>query len=147
MRRRDKLRFLSRQQRRVLLYAFLILNTVRLALWLLPFGTIRQQLKAVMSVWICSEKVKPVSVDFVAWAVSVAGYYAPGGAKCLARALTTQLLLNRYGYVHRLHIGVAKGELQMLEAHAWIEYEGRVVVGGLRELDKFKTLSTAGVRR
>ncbi len=147
MGRRDKLRLLSWQQRRVLLYAFLILNTVRLALWLLPFGTIRQQLQTVMSVWICSEKAKPVSVDFVAWAVSVAGYYAPGGAKCLARALTTQLLLNRYGYVHRLHIGVAKGESQMLEAHAWIEYEGRVVVGELRELDKFKTLSTAGVGR
>lgn len=147
MRRRDKLRFLSWQQRRVLLYAFLLLNTIRLALWLLPFGTIRQQLKTVMSVWVCGEETKPVSVDFVAWAVSVAGYYAPGGAKCLARALTTQLLLNRYRYPNDLHIGVAKGDAQALEAHAWIEYQGRVIVGGLSNLDRFQPLSVAGTNK
>lgn len=147
MRRRDKFRFLSWQQRRVLLYAFLILNTVRLALWLLPFGTIRQQLRTVMSVWICSEETKHVSVDFVAWAISVASYYAPGAAKCLAKALTTQLLLNRYGHVHRLHIGVAKGESQTLEAHAWIEYGGRVIVGKLTDLGRFTSLSTVGAEK
>lgn len=147
MRRRDKLRFLSWQQRRVLLYTFLILNTIRLALWLLPFGTIRQQLKTVMSAWICGEEEEPVSVDFITWTISVAGYYAPGGAKCLARALTTQLLLNRYGHVHSLHIGVAKGDSRTLEAHAWIEYQGQVIVGGSNELSRFKLLSAAGASR
>jgi hypothetical protein len=151
MKRRHKLRLLSWQQRRVILYACFLLNAVRLALWLLPFGTIRRQLKTVLSVWICHKvdhkTVNSVSVNFIVWTVAVAGRYAPGGAKCLARALTTQLLLNRYGYPHQLHIGVAKNATQVLEAHAWIEYEGQVVVGGLSSLERFKSLSVAGARR
>ncbi len=144
MKRRDKLRFLSWQERRVLLYTYLLLNTIRLALWLLPFGTLRQQLKAIPSIWVEHETVRPVAVNFIVWAVAIAGRYAPGRAKCLARALTTQLLLNRYGYRHELHIGVAKDDSQMLEAHAWIEYQGQVIVGGLSNLNRFKPLSAAG---
>ena len=146
MRRRDKLRFLSWQQRRVVVYACLLLNAIRLALWLLPFGNLMRQLKTVMSVWIC-EETKPVSVSFVVWAVAIAGRYTPGSAKCLARALTTQLLLNRYGHCHQLHIGVAKNSSQVLEAHAWIEYQGQAIVGGLSNLAQFKSLSPTGVRR
>lgn len=147
MRRRNKLRFLSWQQRRVLLYACILLNAIRLALWLFPFGTTRHQLEAVLSVWVCNKTVKPVSVEFIVWAVAVAGRYAPWGAKCLARALTTQLLLNRYGYRHNLHIGVAKNDSQMLEAHAWIEYQGKVIVGGVSHLSRFKPLSTVGAQK
>jgi hypothetical protein len=147
MRRRDKLRFLSWPEQRVLLYACLLLNAIRLALWLLPFGIIRRQLKTVLSVWVDHKPVKPVSVDFIVWTVAVAGRYTPGVAMCLARALTTQLLLNRYGYPHQLHIGVAKNDAQALEAHAWIEFEGEVVVGKLSNLERFKSLSVAGVRR
>ena len=147
MRRRDKLRLLSWQQRRVLLYACLLINAIRLSLWLFPFGKIRRTLDVMLNAWVYSEKTSSVSVDFIAWAVSVASYYAPGGVKCLARALATQLLMNRYGYVHKLRIGVAKGEKQTLEAHAWIEYQGRVVVGGLSKLDRFRPLSNVGGTR
>ena len=145
MRRRDKLRLLSWQQQRVLLYACLLLNMIRLALWLLPFGTIRRQLKTTMSFWVY-EEAKPISVNFVVWAVAIASRYAPGGAKCLARALTTQVLLNRYGHHHELHIGVAKNSSQALEAHAWIEYQGQAIVGGLSNLSQFKPLSPAGIK-
>ena len=147
MRRRDKLRLLSWQQRWVLLYAFLLMNAIRLSLWLFPFGKVRRQLDVISATWVCDEKTSSVSVSFIVWAVSVAGYYAPGGAKCLVRALTTELLLNRYGYVHKLHIGVAKGSSQTLEAHAWVEHQGRVIVGKLSDLSRFKLLSATGVRR
>ena len=147
MRRRDKLRLLSWQQRRVLLYACLLINAIRLSLWLFPFGKIRRQLDLILATRVFSEKASSISVDFIVWAVSVAGYYAPGGAKCLARAITTQLLLNRYGYTHIFHIGVAKNDFQTLEAHAWIEYQGRVVVGELNGLSRFKSLSAAGANK
>jgi hypothetical protein len=144
MKRLDKLRVLSWQERRVLLYACILLNAIRVALWLLPFGTLRRQLNTVLSIWVDPKTVKPVSVSFIVWTVAVAGRYTPGVAKCLVRALTTQLLLNRYGYPHQLHIGVAKNNAQTLEAHAWIEYEGQVIVGGLNNLERFKSLSAAG---
>ncbi|MEO1387729.1 MAG: lasso peptide biosynthesis B2 protein [Cyanobacteria bacterium J06634_6] len=145
MRRFEKLRLLSWRQRRVLLYACCLINIVRLSLWLFPFGVIRRRIDTVLGVWVCRDCLHTISVDFIVWAVSVAGYYAPGGAKCLARAITTQLLLNRYGYSHTFHIGVAKSASQALEAHAWIEYQGKVVVGASSRLDRFTPLSSIGI--
>jgi hypothetical protein len=71
----------------------------------------------------------------------------PGGAKCLARALTTQVLLNRQGYLPDLRIGVAKATAGQLEAHAWIEYQGQVVMGHLNDLARYLPLpSLEGVK-
>ncbi len=147
MRRLNKLLAFSWQERRVLLYACLLLNCIRLALWLFPFGFVRQLLNKVSSIWVCTSARQTVSIQFIRWAVTFASRHTPGGAMCLVKAFTTQILLNRYGYVHQLHIGVAKGDKQELEAHAWIEYEGCVVMGGLSDLDRFKPLAVAGVRK
>ncbi len=146
MNRSRKLFVLSWQQRRILLYACLILNLLRLALWLLPFRVLKRQLVGISSVWICPALSESVSVDFIAWAVTVAGRYTPGGAMCLVKALTTQLLLSRYGYVHRLHIGVAKSATQVFRAHAWVECQGRVVIGKLSDLGCFQPLSAIGTQ-
>lgn len=146
MKRCDKLRKLSWQQRRALLYALLIINVIRLSLWFFSFGMIRQQLKTVLSRWVCSPQTEKISVAFIVQAISIAANYSPGKVKCLARALTAQLLLNRYGYSHNFHIGVTKNESQELEAHAWIEYRGQVIVGELSNLNQFRTLAIGGVK-
>lgn len=148
MRRPRNLKKLFRlcwRQRRVLFYACLCLNLIRLALWLLPFKVVRQHITAVAAQWESHTCPNPVAVNSIVWSVTAAGCCTPGGAKCLAKALTTQLLLNRYGYTHQLHIGVAMGEAQMVEAHAWIEYEDRVIMGSLQDLSRFKSLSRTGV--
>ena len=144
MRKLDKLLKLSGNEFRVLLYSYLLLNSIRLALWLLPFNVLRQKLAQISSGWICEDRPKSVSVKLIVWTVNVASNYTPGGAKCLARALTSQLLLTRYGYPHQLHIGVAKGAADTLEAHAWIEYRDHVIVGWLKNLRSFKSLSADG---
>ncbi|MEM7064668.1 MAG: lasso peptide biosynthesis B2 protein [Cyanobacteria bacterium P01_B01_bin.77] len=131
------------RQRRVLFYASLCLNLIRVALWLLPFKVVRQHLTTMATKWEKHKPQYPVSINAIIWSVTVAGCYTPGGAKCLAKALTTQLLLTRYGYTHQLHIGVAMDGA--FEAHAWIEYEDRVIMGGLQNLSRFKSLSSKGV--
>lgn len=147
MKKLHKLLKLSGNEVRVLLYSFLILNSIRLALWLLPFNFLRQKLTQFSSAWICEDQPQSVSVGFIVWTVNVAGRYTPGGAKCLARALTSQLLLTRYDYAHEFHIGVAKGPANTLEAHAWVEYKDRVIVGWLRNLHQFKSLSAEGAKQ
>lgn len=146
MRRHKKLSLLSWQQRRVLLYTFVIINTVRLLLWLFPFGMIRQQLRLFMSNWICRPQARLVSVSFIVKAVTIGARYSPGKPMCLARALTTQVLLNRYRYSCSLRIGVTKNSKQKLEAHAWIEHRGQVIVGNLSNLSQFETFTTGGVK-
>jgi hypothetical protein len=64
----------------------------------------------------------------------------PSGAKCLARALVCQVLMARRGYSPELRIGVAKSQEGTLEAHAWIESQGQVVIGDLKELPRFTQL-------
>ena len=140
---------LSGQKQRLLIYACLLLNGIRLALWLFSFNFVRRRLGDLSTVWTRHPVGQPVSVALVAGAVAIAGRYTPGTARCLVRALTTQALLDHYGYPHQLHIGVMKNDLSV-EAHAWIEYQGRVVVGGLDNLQEFKPLvplAVGGMRR
>jgi hypothetical protein len=39
-------------------------------------------------------------------------------------------LLARRGYLADLRIGVIKADSGQLEAHAWVESEGQVIIGG-----------------
>lgn len=136
---------LSRSKKKLLLYAFVLLNGIRLALWMFPFGLVKRQLAAVSTAWVCPAAKPPIALALIVKAVAIAGRHTPGKARCLVRALTTQALLNHYRYPHQLHIGVMKKADCSVEAHAWIEYEGLVIVGGLDNLSEFKPLSAAGL--
>ena len=70
-----------------------------------------------------------VAVQDVVWAVRRVSRAIPG-ATCLTQALAAQLLLSRRGYSSRLRIGVARAPGGGLRAHAWIEIDGVVVLGG-----------------
>ena len=50
-------------------------------------------------------------------------------ATCLTKALTAQKLLKKYGYHSQIKIGVGKDIKGEFEAHAWLEYAGKVVLG------------------
>ena len=133
---------LTASDRQLLVKAMLLLAMIRLGLWLLPFQTCRQLLAKLKSlpVKLPSEQV---SVNQVVWAVKIVSRKIPG-TKCLARALATQILLQRYGHNADLRIGVSKG-MQGLEAHAWVESQGKVVIGGLKDLGRYTTLPTLEV--
>ena len=64
-----------------------------------------------------------------------------GGATCLADALVAYTMLNRRRYAARLHIGVRHGEARALEAHAWVECDGAVVIGDVPELARYARLA------
>jgi hypothetical protein len=49
---------------------------------------------------------------------------------CLTQALAAQWLCAWFGRATTLRIGVAKGNDKPFRAHAWLESEGRVLVGG-----------------
>jgi hypothetical protein len=46
-------------------------------------------------------------------------------------------LLAHHGDPAVIRIGVAKNKNGQLEAHAWVESRGRVVIGGSRELFRY----------
>lgn len=129
---------LTHRDRLFIVNTFLLLGLVRLGLLLLSYQKLLHLLDRVSKL---NSEYRAIELDNVVRAVNISTRYMPGGAKCLARALTTQVLMKRQSYTPQLHIGVAKGEQGRLEAHAWIEYEQQIVIGGLPNLARYMPMS------
>jgi hypothetical protein len=124
----------------MLLRALAVVCILRLALWILPFRTLRSTLQKVK---VGKRNATPVSfleVKKTASTVRRASRYVPA-ASCLTQALATQLLLTRMGVAVILRIGVAKGINGKFEAHAWLESHGRIIIGKSRDLHRYTVLS------
>ena len=128
---------LTKSEQRLLLSAALLLGAIRLGLWLLPFQTLRSLLVRITRK--TQLQAARVSVGRVVWAVEVVSRYMPG-VKCLARALATQALLRQHSHQAHIRIGVARSQKGQLQAHAWVESQGRIVSGGLRDLWRYTPL-------
>jgi transglutaminase superfamily protein len=89
--------------------------------------------------------VMPASVERVIWAVEAAGRAIPGMKNCLVAAVAAEAMLARTGHPCELRIGVAKNAPNELIAHAWLESEGRVLIGEF-ELDRYKPLTAPHLR-
>jgi Transglutaminase-like superfamily len=131
---------LPSHERWLLIKAALLLEAIKLSLHLLPFQTLVRLLARVADAPIGPWHIGDYSADRVACAVEMASRRTPGAKSCLTQALAARVLLDRRGYPTLLHIGVAKGEQGQFRAHAWLESEGKVVVGG-SELDPFTPLT------
>jgi hypothetical protein len=65
----------------------------------------------------------------VAAAVADAGRLLPGTSSCLAHALAARILLRREGLPVEIRIGVNRTPPGRLNAHAWVESDGEIVLG------------------
>jgi hypothetical protein len=130
MRRLRKFVALSPPERWLLFKAAFLLGVIKLGLRWLPFGTLLRLLSRVGEAPIGLPAPTPHSPDRIAWAVAVASSYLLRVRPCLVQALAVRLLLVRRGYPARLRLGVARGERGRVQAHAWVETDGGVVIGG-----------------
>lgn len=108
--------------------AWSLVCLIRVCLWILPFPWLRKTLVHVGRRTVSSMPHRFAPAD-TAWAVGVASRYVPA-ATCLTQALATEFLLSRMGYLSTLHIGVLLREDKGLSAHAWVEYDGHILIGG-----------------
>lgn len=53
-----------------------------------------------------------------------------GNKPCLPQALALKWLLGRAGKTTNLQIGVSKNTSKEIEAHAWLELDGEIIIGG-----------------
>jgi hypothetical protein len=124
-------------ERRLSLRTIALVAAVRMGLWVLPFRTIQR----------VSEKLGRVRPDRggaigppeIGRAVRLASRYVPR-ASCLVQALSTQILLGRHGHVGKVHIGVALDPELGFRAHAWVESQGKILVGGSEELGAYSPM-------
>jgi hypothetical protein len=124
--------------RRLLAEALGAVAAVRVALILLPFRRVRSMVRR------CSvprRSLTQASSESIASWVSRSSSVVPG-ANCLVQALAALILLARHGRVGTLRIG-ARRVGPAVQAHAWVECEGQVVVGGRDDLSTFHVLLRA----
>jgi hypothetical protein len=133
----------SGDEKRLLIRANRLLWVCRLGLWLLPFKVLRRQLAKAERRTLSDVQAATVEIDKIIWAVAVASRYVPA-ATCLTQALAAQVLLKQHCAPALLRIGVMKSQQGALQAHAWVESHGRVVIGKLPDLAQFTELPSAG---
>lgn len=78
--------------------------------------------------------------DLAVWAVEAAGRRLLSRNPCLPKALAVLILFRRAGEDAELLVGVARDADGPVQAHAWVESEGRVVIGGDVPLEKYTRL-------
>ena len=123
--------------RRLLVTASLLQAGIRLGLSLLPYRKLRRLVDRMALTG--TQAAPPVSPERIAQAVTRASRAVPG-ATCLTQALAAQVLLERRGHPTRVRVGIGRTEGARLLAHAWVECDGRIVLGGA-DLTRFTPLS------
>lgn len=106
-----------------------LVATVRVALWMLPSRTILVLVRRLEALTREETGRRRVSAVRIVWAIEAASRRVPG-ATCLTQALSAKLLLWCFGHQTRLCLGVARSSTGEFRAHAWLERDGRPLVGG-----------------
>jgi hypothetical protein len=112
--------------------AVCLLAAIRVALALIPLNALRDALA-----WRWRKKsVVPYpaapTLQQIIWATQSAARFVPG-VTCLVQGLTALRLGISAGYPVTLNIGTAKEINGALRAHAWVEYQGQIILGRAQE--------------
>jgi len=145
--RLQTLRDLTIREYGVLLITFAVVAAVRISLWLLPSRVIIQLASRLPGARRVSHDDGHTAASTIVWAVDAVARRIPS-ASCLTQALAGKVLLSWFGYRSELCLGVAHTDHRSLRAHAWLEREGRPVLGGggSRSMVRLPELSDALAR-
>jgi hypothetical protein len=114
----------NRVDQQLLITTVLTMIIIRVKLYLIPFNHIQRSIEKNTT----KKASNNIPVHKLTWTVQTVSNYVPQ-ATCLTKALTAQKLLKKYGYSSQIKIGVGKDINGEFEAHAWVEYDGKVVIG------------------
>jgi hypothetical protein len=141
-----KFRALAWPDRAATVKAAVLLLGARAALKLLPFRTILD--------WAEGPEPDPATGGALApgtrrlvHAIDAVGHRLFPRDPCLTQAVLVQRHLRTRGHPSELRIGVRKGEAMTLEAHAWVECGGEVVIGSRGMAKDHVPLPTLSRRR
>jgi hypothetical protein len=130
---------LSQREKWLFLQVAFWLIAAKIGLYLLPFERLRR--------WMAhfgeprAEHMSHKEMGAIIQAIErIARFLTPFGINCLPQALVGHMLLRRKGFDVQLKIGVRKEPCDKLIAHAWLEYEGQVIMGDLGNLRQFTAL-------
>ena len=129
---------LKREDRRILLSSFLLQASIRVGLWLVPFSKVQRLINR----WTVRKESAGLGTEKrVVWAINATSRLVPR-CTCFVRALAAQVLLRRGGCETNLRVGIAKESTGGLKGHAWLERDGKILIGGMEDLSRYTLLPT-----
>lgn len=128
MGRISKLLSLPPRRRWLLMKAAVLLCSVRICLWTLPFSNTRRLVRRA-SQYRPRLATEHTPLGHLAWAVELASRFVPGAGHCLTKAIAGQIFLMRRGHPARICYGVVREASNDFIAHAWLESAGAAVIG------------------
>jgi hypothetical protein len=135
---------LDSARRRLLLEAAAATALVWAGLRLISFLTLQRMLDRLPMAHV-PEPDRARAIASVNWAVTTVASRFPS-ATCLVQALAGAALLRRRGFACELRLGVrSRGTTgAAIEAHAWVECDGRVAVGAVDHLSELAVMMPPG---
>lgn len=121
---------LPQSERWLIIRVTLLLSAAQLALSLFPFRHVYRCMSAASQPKINEGYKDHRDADQIYAAVNKSGRNFLGVNSCFPQALVGEMLLKRAGYPATLRIGVTKEQSGEMKAHAWVELDGSVVIGG-----------------
>lgn len=141
MKHLNRFRYLPLSEKFGLISAFLLVLVIRIGLWVLPFPLLQKLLSRITLLTFRRERENLEIVQKIVYFVRAASRFVPR-ATCLTQALTTLVLIRWRGQVADLKFGVLLNENKTLAAHAWLEKDGRIIIGKLPRHERFVTLQS-----
>lgn len=124
--------------------AALLIALASTGLHFFKFATLRRGLDRVATVRAGVGPGEPAAlIGRVRRAITAVARRVPP-ATCLVQALAADTMLRRRGLGCRIRIGVRAStrDAGAIAAHAWVDYDGAVVLGAVDNLDDFRLLAT-----
>jgi hypothetical protein len=119
-----------------MIQALLVIVLVRIGLWIIPSGLLGRWLHAAETPG--ENHPDWSTVHKIIRSVRSFSTYVPR-ATCLTQALSACVLLRLYSQNSSLKIGVEKRN-EKFGAHAWVEVDGRIVIGKQLRHERFALL-------
>lgn len=143
MRLLNKYLSLAPADRVLVAQAFVLVSTVRAGLAVIPYRTVYGVLLQTSHNrgGDLSELERAQYRRRVVRAVRAVARKLLGNKPCLPQALAAQWFLRRAGVESTLRIGVRKGENEELLAHAWLEHDSSVIIGGGSSPHQYRPLA------
>jgi hypothetical protein len=127
----------------LLVQAYLLLLIVTLRLRFLSAQPVFGDILYTESSTDCASPANTLEIiEKAQWSLHQAECLFPFRIRCLERAVVLSRLLRRRRIPTKLQIGVKKSG-QQLEAHAWVEYQGRPLNSSAEQCSEYLPLETA----
>ena len=141
MRRLRRLRRLTGRDLRLTAEALWLVVQVRAGLWLFPFERVHRRYgrRGERRAGENAGVPDAATARSIGAAVRRSSRLVPA-ATCLPQALAARVMLERHAVPNELRFGVAKTSTGALEAHAWVEVDGSVIVGNLPDLSRYRRM-------